>query len=638
MGNPNSGKTTLFNLLTGLNQKTANYPGVTVEGKSGVVKIWNPETGTREEVEITDLPGIYSLNPLSEDERQAVEPILQMAQSADKQDTLVLFVADTCNPSRSIHLFLAIRNLGFRTALLLNMASMAEEKGIFPDLEVLKADLPGVPVLVSGKSRGRTANLIRETLRNFSSAKAAEEKCEKNYDQFITEAAEKERSWFHFKAAGRKAELRKKADRILMHPIAGPLIFACVIFLIFQSLFTVSAFPMGWIEEIMRLITAFSSEHLPKNELSGLFTDGILPGVTGILIFIPQIAFLFFFISLMEESGYLSRVTFLADQLMRKFGLNGKSLIPFAGGAACAVPAILSARTITNKRERLITVLVTPFVTCSARLPVFVTLTAVFVPEGHFGPLSTRGLVLAIFYIGGLGAVFLGAAILNKLLRKESQPSFFLMEFPDYRLPSAKTVLQVVWDKVGDFVWNAGKIILSISVVLYVLASFGPASKMADLRREFSVSHPEQIPEDIPEFQSRKLENSYAGHIGKAIEPVIRPLGYDWKIGIGLITSFAAREVFVGTMNTLYGIESGGDAGKLSEVLAAQKDPITGRKRFDTATALSLMIFFMLAMQCMSTFAVVKRETGSLKLALLQLIFMTSAAYLASLITYQLLS
>jgi ferrous iron transport protein B len=638
VGNPNSGKTTLFNLLTGLNQKTANYPGVTVTVKTGVMNIWNPDSGARETIEIMDLPGLYSPEPISEDERQAIEPILRLSASADKSNTLILFVADTCNPSRSLHLFFFIRSLGFKTVLLLNMASMAEEKGILPDLKKMKEDLPGVPVIVSEKSRGKTAHRIREALRGFHGITAETAKNDQPYDAFIGEATKKEKEWFHFKKADKKALFRKKADRIIMHPLWGVLIFAAIVFLIFQSLFTLSAYPMDWIDGLMSQIALASAAWLPENELSGLITDGLIPGITGILIFIPQIAFLFLFIAIMEESGYLSRVTFLADHFMRKFGLNGKSLIPFAGGAACAVPAILSARTIANRRERLITILVTPWISCSARLPVFVTLTAIFVPEGFTGPFSTRGLVLAGFYLGGIMAVFAGAALLNSWLKKEKDKSFFLMEFPEYRWPSAKTIFREVWEKVNDFVLNAGKIILAISVLLYVLASYGPAQDMQALRRTYAESHPGENPENIAEFQTKKLEISFAGKIGKMIEPVIRPLGFDWKIGIGLITSFAAREVFVGTMNTLYGIESNNEGEKLAQVLASQKDAETGRKRFDAATSLSLMVFFLLAMQCMSTFAVVKRETGSLKTALFQLLIMTGTAYLASFICYQLLS
>lgn len=602
------------------------------------MNIWNPDSGARETIEIMDLPGLYSPEPISEDERQAIEPILRLSASADKSNTLILFVADTCNPSRSLHLFFFIRSLGFKTVLLLNMASMAEEKGILPDLKKMKEDLPGVPVIVSEKSRGKTAHRIREALRGFHGITAETAKNDQPYDAFIGEATKKEKEWFHFKKADKKALFRKKADRIIMHPLWGVLIFAAIVFLIFQSLFTLSAYPMDWIDGLMSQIALASATWLPENELSGLITDGLIPGITGILIFIPQIAFLFLFIAIMEESGYLSRVTFLSDHFMRKFGLNGKSLIPFAGGAACAVPAILSARTIANRRERLITILVTPWISCSARLPVFVTLTAIFVPEGFTGPFSTRGLVLAGFYLGGIMAVFAGAALLNSWLKKEKDKSFFLMEFPEYRWPSAKTIFREVWEKVNDFVLNAGKIILAISVLLYVLASYGPAQDMQALRRTYAESHPGENPENIAEFQTKKLEISFAGKIGKMIEPVIRPLGFDWKIGIGLITSFAAREVFVGTMNTLYGIESNNEGEKLAQVLASQKDAETGRKRFDAATSLSLMVFFLLAMQCMSTFAVVKRETGSLKTALFQLLIMTGTAYLASFICYQLLS
>lgn len=633
VGNPNSGKTTLFNLLTGLNQKTANYPGVTVESKSGQFQVYDESRQAWHRVELVDLPGIYSLNPLSEDEVQAVDPIRYYAESPEKESILVLFVADTSNPARSLHLFFALRDLGFKMALLWNMAYMAREKGIEPLPEKIRADLPGTPVAVSDRSRGKTANRIKELVKSFGNI-SSDPKPALPYEAYIKKANERQAAWFRISDVSARAGRRALADRILMHSVFGPLIFLAIMFLIFQSLFTFSAYPMEWIENGMGLLSGLVEENLPANDVTRLLAQGILPGITGILVFIPQIAFLFLFIALMEESGYLSRVTFLADNLMRRFGMNGKSLIPFAGGAACAVPAIMSTRTISNPRERLITILVTPFVTCSARLPVFVTLIAVFVPAERMGIFDTRGLVLAGFYLLGVLAVFLGAYVLNRVLKKEKRPSLFMMEFPDYRLPNAKSVGKTVLEKVTDFVWNAGKIILAISVVLWVLASYGPADKMRAVDEKYAAL---PAPERPNGYASEKLEQSFAGHFGRAMEPAIRPLGFDWKIGIGLLTSFAAREVFVGTMNTIYGLDSEADEKRLSEVLAKQTDPDTGQKRFDTATSLSLMVFFLLAMQCMSTFAVVRRETGSLKMALLQLIFMTISAYFASFATYQLI-
>ena len=634
VGNPNSGKTTLFNLLTGLNQKTANYPGVTVEGKSGFFHVYDAQRKAHR-IELIDLPGIYSLDPLSEDEAQAVDPIRFYASSPERDQILLLFVGDANNPARSLHLFFALRDLGFRMALLWNMTYMAREKGIEPLPAAIRADLGAVPVAFSDRSRGHTAHRIRELVKGFAQI-PVEPKPALPYEAYVREAGKKQGEWFRITDTGAKRTRQTRADRVLMHPVWGPLVFLAVMFLIFQTLFSFSAYPMKWIETGMAAFSQAAENALPQNELTQLLAEGILPGITGILVFIPQIAFLFLFISLMEESGYLARVTFLADNLMRRFGMNGKSLIPFAGGAACAVPAIMSARTISNPRERLITILVTPFVTCSARLPVFVTLIAVFVPEGRTGIFSTRGLVLAGFYLLGLLAVFLGAFVLNLVLKKQKRRSLFMMELPDYRLPNAKSVGKVVWDKVTDFVWNAGKIILAISVVLWVMASYGPPRKMQALNAKYEALGLNDDLKKIPGYKSEKMEQSYAGHFGRVIEPVIRPLGFDWKIGIGLLTSFAAREVFVGTMNTIYGLENDADERKLSEVLARQVDD-TGRKMFDTATSLSLMVFFLLAMQCMSTFAVVRRETGSLKTALLQLTFMTVTAYFASLATYQLI-
>lgn len=635
VGNPNSGKTTLFNLLTGLNQKTANYPGVTVEGKTGIFQIYDAERKKWQRIELMDLPGIYSLNPISEDEIQAVDPIRQFADSPDKEDILVLFIADTSNPTRSLHLFFALRDLGFKMALLFNMAYMAREKGIEPDLEAIRADLGDVPVAASDRSRGKTANVVKELVKSFGNIKP-QPRVALPYGAYVGQAAGKEGEWFNITRREHHKSRHAKADRVLMHPVWGPLIFLGIMFLIFQSLFSLSAYPMTWIENGMAELVKLFSGLLPNNELGLLFVEGILPGITGILVFIPQIAFLFLFIALMEETGYLARVTFLADNLMRRFGMNGKSLIPFAGGAACAVPAIMSARTISDPRERLITILVTPFVTCSARLPVFITLIAVFVPEGKTGIFSTRGLVLAAFYLLGLLAVFLGALLLNLFLKKGKKTSLFMMELPDYRLPAAKSVGKLVWQKVTDFVWNAGKIIMAISIVLWVLASYGPAEKMRMVHEKYAEADHARDPERLHGYKTEKLEQSFAGHFGRMIEPVIEPLGFDWKIGIGLLTSFAAREVFVGTMNTIYGLDSSADEKQLSEVLAQQTDPQTGQKRFNAATSLSLMVFFLLAMQCMSTFAVVRRETGSLKIALMQLAFMTLTAYFASFLTYRL--
>lgn len=623
--------------MTGLNQKTANYPGVTVESKSGYFSVYDSDTKKSHKIEILDLPGIYSLDPLSEDERQAVSPILSFAGAADKEDVLLLFVADTCNPSRSLHLFFALRDMGFKMALFFNMASLAFEKGIVPDEVTIRAELASIPVLISGPSRGKTAHEIRKLVRLFGSINPSNE-TEKPYIDYIHKAADAEKKWFRFQSPANKIKQQAKADKILMHPLFGPLIFLLIMFAVFQSLFSISAYPMDWIESGMAILTGYFESVLPKNELSSLFTEGVLPGLTGIFIFIPQIAFLFFFISIMEESGYLSRVTFLADNLMRRFGLNGKSLIPFAGGAACAVPAILSARTISDPRERLITILVTPLVTCSARLPVFVTLIAVFVPESETGYVSRRALVLGGFYLLGILSVFMGALLLNLTLKKKFKSSIFMMELPDYRLPSARSVFKIMWGKVTDFVLNAGKIILAISIVLWVLASYGPAKKMAAVNAKYEQIYPDVDLKQNPGYRSEKLEASFAGHFGKWMEPVIKPLGYDWKIGIGLLTSFAAREVFVGTMNTIYGLGADAGSNELSVVMAAQTNPETGKKLFNAATSLSLMVFFLLAMQCMSTFAVVKRETGSLKIALAQLLLMTLSAYFAAFAVYRIVS
>lgn len=632
VGNPNSGKSTIFNQLTGLSQRIANYPGVTVVSKYGKARLYDAESQKWDTIEIVDLPGIYSLEAISEDETEAVTPILHYANSVEKDDILVLFVADTNHPSRSLYLFHTIRRLGFKTALLWNLAYMAGQKGIIPQLEKISQSLPNVPVAVSDRSRGKTANTIKKLFRQFP--ETAPLSSSEN-ESLLEKAKFEQEQWFQITPPADDNDKQTLTDKILMHKYWGPLIFVALMFIIFQCLFTFSAYPMKWIEDSMAWADETLAGMLPVNQFTKLIIEGIIPGISGVLVFIPQIAFLFLFISIMEESGYLARVTFLADSIMRKFGMNGKSLIPFAGGAACAIPAVMSARTIANKRERLITILMTPWVTCSARLPVFVTLIAVFVPEGETGFLSTRGLVLAAFYMLGILAVFMGASLLNLVLKKEKRPSVFIMELPDYRMPSAKSVAKEVWGKVTDFVTNAGKIILSISVILWVLASYGPTKKMEALDARYALAYGENYTE-APAYKSEKLETSYAGHFGHWIEPVVKPLGFDWKIGIGILTSFAAREIFVGTMNTIYGLDSNADEKQLSKILAAQKNPDTGAKMFNTATSLSLMVFFLLAMQCMSTFAVVQRETRSVKIALAQLVFMSVIAYFASMATYRL--
>ena len=599
------------------------------------MRLYDSQEKTWRKIEVIDLPGIYSLDAISEDEEQALKPIRYYADSPEKENILVLFVADTGNPARSLHLFFAIQDLGFRIALLWNMAFMAKEKGVEPIVENIQRDLVPIPVAVSDRSRGKTGNIVKELIREFGKTHVSIGK-EEGHQFYVNKATEKQQKWFRVNPPSAKINRHAKADKIVMHPVFGPLIFLAIMFLIFQSLFSLSSFPMLWIERGMVILEKFLSGLLPRNELTALLIEGVLPGIAGVLVFIPQIAFLFLFISIMEETGYLSRVTFLADNLMRRFGMNGKSLIPFAGGVACAVPSIMSARTISNPRERLITILMTPWVTCSARLPVFVTLIAVFVPEGKTGIFSTRGLVLALFYLLGIVSVFVGAFLLNLILKKEKKRSFFMMELPDYRLPMGKSIIKEVWQKVTDFVVNAGKIILAISVVLWVLASYGPKQKMNAVDAKYAQGNSSVELASVPGYKSEKLENSYAGHFGHVIEPVIKPLGFDWKIGIGLLTSFAAREVFVGTMNTIYGLGNDANETQLSQVLASQKNPDTGEKVFDLPTSLSLMVFFLLAMQCMSTFAIVRRETGSFKIALLQLLIMTATAYFASLVVFKL--
>jgi ferrous iron transport protein B len=421
----------------------------------------------------------------------------------------------------------------------------------------------------------------------------------------------------------------------------GYLIFFAVLFLIFQSIFAWAQIPMDFIDQSFTLLSNMVDENLPDGPLFDLISQGVIPGIGGIIIFVPQIAILFACISILEESGYMARVVFLMDKIMRKFGLSGKSVVPLISGLACAIPAIMATRTIDNWKERLITIFVTPFMSCSARLPVFTILVALIIPENKiFGFFNFQGLVLMGLYILGFLAALLSAMAL-KLLIKTRERSYLIMELPTYRRPRWANVGYTILEKTKAFVFEAGKIILAISIILWVLASYGPGLNMneARLRVQTEVAS-ENLTED--QIQDRvaayKLEHSYAGIIGKSIEPIIKPLGYDWKIGIALITSFAAREVFVGTVATIYSLGSSEDQVTIKTRLKSEINPETGGPRYTPAVGLSLLVFYTLAMQCMSTLAIVKRETKGWKWPALQLAYMTALAYLSAFLVYQILA
>ena len=686
IGNPNTGKTSVFNQLTGLNQQVGNYPGITVEKKVGVCKLASNLKAT-----ILDLPGTYSLNASSLDENVVIELLLNK-NDKDYPDVAIV-ITEVENLKRNLLLFTQITDLEIPTILVINMSDRMSYKGISLDIPYLENQLKTKIALVSSrKGEGiddlknliinyknittepclnasnidvtyfdnlrrafpnqslyklwlvitqdvNFANLNRNKLPNPSFAKSKEElkrlqqkETIKRY-QFINDVLKIGQT---IDLASAK-DLRSKLDRILMHKVFGYVIFFLILMLIFQSIFDWSSLPMDFIDSSFTSLSSWTQSKLPAGVLTNLIVQGIIPGLGGIAIFIPQIAFLFLFISILEESGYMSRVVFLMDKSMRKFGLSGKSVVPLISGTACAIPAIMATRNIENWKERLITILVTPFTTCSARLPVYSIIISLVIPNTRlFGLFNLQGLTLMLLYLLGFSMAFFSAWLLNKILKIQSK-SYFVVEMPNYKLPMFKNVAINVIEKTKSFVFGAGKMILALSVILWFLASYGPGENFKNAREIVSKQSilKENLENDIASY---KLENSYIGIIGKAIEPAIAPLGYDWKIGIAIVTSFAAREVFVGTLATIYSIEDNGNQeATIKNKLSTEVNPKTGEKLFNLASGVSLLLFYAFAMQCMSTLAVTKKETNSWKWPAIQLVFMSGFAYTVALIAYQIL-
>ena len=689
IGNPNTGKTSVFNTLTGLNQKVGNYPGITVEKKQGTC---NLERNIK--AHILDLPGTYSLNASSLDENVVIELLLNK-KDKDFPDVAVV-VADIENLKRNLLLFTQIKDLGIPTILAINMADRMNRKGISIDVQQLETILETKIVLISSrKNTGFEAlktgianyqNLsLKPCLNSSKIAPAYFDRIQKTFPnqdlyklwlvithdvnfgklerndfkgiktlqtesvstlkrlqqketivryQFINETLKKT---LHVDVKNAK-DLRSRFDRILTHKIWGYVIFFSVLLLIFQAIFDWSTYPMDMIDNAFTFLSEWLKINLPIGDFSNLISEGIIPGLGGIVIFIPQIAFLFLFISILEETGYMSRVVFLMDRIMRRFGLSGKSVVPLISGTACAIPAIMATRNIENWKERLITILVTPFTTCSARLPVYMIIISLVIPEGRIlGLISLQGFTLLVLYGLGFGAAIIAAYVLDKFLDLKSK-SFFVIEMPNYKLPMLKNVGITVVEKTKAFVFGAGKIILAISIILWVLASYGPgdfnnAEKIVTTQNSTQPLSEGELDIKIAAF---KLENSYIGIVGKAIEPAVQPLGYDWKIGIALISSFAAREVFVGTLATIYSVGND-DVETIKNRMAAEVNPSTGGPLFNLASGISLLLFYAFAMQCMSTLAIVKRETNSWKWPMWQLISMTVVAYLVALAAFQIL-
>ncbi|MAE81895.1 MAG: ferrous iron transport protein B [Flammeovirgaceae bacterium] len=649
VGNPNSGKTSLFNQLTGLNQRIGNFPGVTVDKKSGKLKRSNSE------IEVLDLPGIYSLYPKTQDEK-VVYDLLRDKNHKDYPDRIVV-VVDASNLERNLLLFTQVLDLGVPVTMALNMTDVADKKGLVIDIEKLSEVLGGIDILPIVARTGKGINELIDHLVENKPAKTAEPFLGGEFDkgQFLIEDPEvrKERVENRYKKIRQVLSFvvkqmplpkslinrHRTADKILTHPFFGYVIFLGVLFVIFQAIYAWSEWPMDLIDTLFVSASAWIKDTLPEGMLTNLIAEGIIPGLGGVVIFIPQITLLFGFIFILEETGYMSRVVFILDRFMRPFGLNGRSVVPLISGVACAIPAIMATRTIDNWKERLITIMVTPLMSCSARLPVYTLLIALVVPDTMVaGFINLKGLVLLGLYLIGVVAALL-AALAFKLFVKSRQKSFLVMELPLYKMPRWNNLIVTLWEKVRLFVFDAGKIIFSISIILWVLASFGPGDRI-----EEAVSHipqpttEEQVEEYEKEVSSTSLANSYIGILGHSIEPAIKPLGYNWQIGIALITSFAAREVFVGSMATIYSVgEDFDDEATLLDRMRSEKIRGTQEPVYTFATGLSLMIFYAFAMQCMSTLAIVLRETKNWKYPFIQLVYMTSLAYIAALITYQLL-
>ena len=695
IGNPNTGKTSLFNQLTGLNQKVGNYPGVTVDKKEGSSKL-----SSNLKAIITDLPGTYSINPTSLDESIVLKTLLNSRY--DKTPDIIVVVADIENLKRNLLLFSQIKDLAIPTVLAINMADQMKRKGITVDLELLERELGNEVVLISvRKDKGKGVDEVKKAIvKTYDNAKAfplcnvnnridpeyfdrlkeinpnysiyelwlmitqnsfpdkisEKEKEEllafKNDSKNIKKYQHKETIYRYQKIneilkktylvdRSKASDVRAKLDKVFTHKIFGYVLFFTVLLIIFQSIFDWATLPMDLIDSAFANLSAYVNEQMPAGVLSSLITEGIIPGIGGIIIFIPQIAILFLFIAILEETGYMSRVVFLMDKIMRRFGMSGKSVIPLISGTACAIPAVMATRNISGWKERLITILVTPFTTCSARLPVYAIIIALIIPDKKvFGFLNLQGLTLLSLYILGFATAIIAAIILHKTLKVKST-SFFVVEMPDYKVPSIKNVFFDVVEKTKAFIFGAGKIILAISIVLWFLASNGPQSFKDAEKNVLETVANQQIPEaELNQMiASAKLENSYIGIMGKSIEPAIEPLGYDWKIGIALISSFAAREVFVGTLATIYSVESDDDdTTTIKQRMASEINPTTGKKRFNFPVGMSLLVFYAFAMQCMATLAIVKRETKSWKWPLIQLFGMGVLAYLSSFIVFQILS
>lgn len=691
LGNPNVGKTSLFNRITKLNQKVGNYPGITVEKRVGHVKHRNFD------YKIIDLPGTYTLFPNSLDE-EVVFRTLTDKENSDFPD-LVVVVSEPNTLNRGVILYQQVRELGLPAIFVINMEDEIELKGLKVDHAALE-DYLQTSVLVTN---ARTGKGVAKVLANFEvdvrpyfgalelpdryrkaldEAKdlfplateymtwqlLAQERAsgitEQQYQQlasirskydFTTQQLQKDEAILRHdqidrglklilrKTENKSMSLTEKIDNLLVHPILGYIIFFGLLFLIFQAIYTWSGPMMDAVDELFAYLGDAAAKILPEGPLAGLIVNGIIAGIGGIVIFLPQIVILFLFISIMEETGYMSRVVFLMDRWLKPFGLNGKSVIPLMSGIACAIPAVMAARNIENPKERLLTMLVTPFMTCSARLPIYIVIIGLVIPDETFWGFNIQGIVLFAMYLLGIIGALLSSLVLNRFI-KSVRKSYLIFELPTYKMPDWKNVLNTVWEKSSGFLIDAGRIILAISIILWVLGNFGPNERFSNPEKFIAQEFPHFTEEEIEsEITAYRTEYSYLGYLGQAIEPVIKPLGYDWKIGIGLLASFAAREVFVGTVAVVYSLGEDldiEDDEQKETLLTRMKSEInrnTGQPTYNLATGISLLLFYAFAMQCMATIAIVRKETGSWRWTLIQTAFMTGLAYIAALVAYQLL-
>ena len=642
LGNPNTGKSSVFNMLTGLRQHVGNFPGVTVDKKTGKLITGN------EKHELIDFPGTYSVYPRSRDERVVYKSLCD--RDSENYPDAVIVIVDASNLERNLLLFTQIYDLQLPTIMVLNMTDLAKKQHKIIDVSALEELFPEATILESNARVKMGKTRIIEAIGNLKVRNGHKFQPEIEIAKVDDIRAQEAETAARFKRISQIGYVEKienvekrsqnKLDKILVHPVFGYLIFALILVIIFQFIYAFAAIPMDLIDGSFAALAEWIRTVLPAGVFTDLLSQGIIPGIGGVLIFIPQIALLFFFIAILEETGYLSRVVFIMDRLMRPLGLNGKSVVPLLSSVACAIPGVMSARTIADWKERMITIMVAPLMSCSARIPVYTLLIALVIPnERIFGFINVQGLVLfGLYALGTISALLI--AVLLKWFIKTREKGFLMLEMPSFKSPHWQNVGVVVWEKVRVFVWDAGKIIVAISIILWALATYGPGDRMqtAAERAKQEANKLNMTEQETNRLvASTELENSYMGIMGKTIEPVIKPLGYDWKIGISLITSFAAREVFVGSMATIYAVQDGDSSAPLIDKMREEKRN-DGTPVYSLAAGASLMVFYVFAMQCMATLAVVKRETKSWKWPLIQIGYMGVLAYLGAWITYLILS